>query len=148
MSKMISIAKKAYLAGLLDGDGSIYVRLKPNSSYKYDFQIAPYVVFFQSSKEVENFKKICALMNCGYLRKRKDGMLEYTIGRRDEITKFLGLIKPYLVLKRKQADLMIKILEQKDKVKNKKDFNELAKLIDGFRELDYSKKRKRHNLTP
>ena len=40
----------AYLAGFLDGDGSIYVRAKPNLSYKYGFQIAPYIVFFQSKK--------------------------------------------------------------------------------------------------
>ncbi len=43
---------------------------------------------------------------------------------------------------------MIKILDRKSKMKNRKDFNELAKLIDKFRELNYSKKRKRHNLTP
>jgi len=100
MSKIISVTKRAYLAGFLDGDGSIYVRLKPNSSYKYGFQISPYIVFFQSAKSVKNFKKVCALINCGYIRKRKDGILEYTIGRKDEIIKFLELIKPYLILKK------------------------------------------------
>ncbi len=144
----MSIAQRAYLAGFLDGDGSIYVRLKPNSSYKYGFQVSPYIVFFQSAKAIENFKKVCALMNYGYIRKRKDGILEYTIGKKDEIIKFLELIKPYLVLKKKQADLMIRIMEQKNKVKNRNDFDKLARLIDRFRELNYSKKRKRYNLTP
>ena len=148
MSKIISTTKRAYLAGFLDGDGSIYVRLKSNSTYKYDFQISPYIIFFQSTKEIENFKKVCALINCGYIRKRNDGILEYTINRKDEIIKFLKLIKPYLVLKKKQANLMLKILDRKSKVKNRKDFNKLARLIDKFRELNYSKKRKRHNLTP
>ena len=82
------------------------------------------------------------------MRERNDGILEYTINRREEIIKLLKLIKPYLILKQKQADLMIKILNQKLKVKNRKDFNKLAELIDKFRELNYSKRRKRHNLTP
>ena len=148
MSKIISTTKRAYLAGFLDGDGSIYVRLKPNSTYKYGFQISPYIILFQSTKEIENFKKVCALINCGYMRERNDGILEYTINRRDEIIKFLKLIKPYLILKKEQAGLMIKILNQKNKVKSREDFNKLAELIDKFRELNYSKKRKRHNLTP
>ena len=46
----------AYLAGFLDGDGSIYVRAKKNDSYKYGFQIAPYIIFFQSKKEESNFE--------------------------------------------------------------------------------------------
>ncbi len=148
MSKNLTPTQRAYLAGFLDGDGSIYVRLKPNEDYKYGFQISPYIVLFQSKKEEKPFKKICALINFGYLRERKDGILEYTINKQDEIIVFLNLIKSYLVLKSKHADLMIKILFTKREVKNRKDFIRLAKMIDQFRELNYSKKRKRHNLTP
>ena len=43
---------------------------------------------------------------------------------------------------------MIKILDMKEKIKNKNDFIEIAKLIDRFRELNYSKKRKKRILTP
>jgi len=39
-------------------------------------------------------------------------------------------------------------LAKKNEVKSKKDFIELAELVDKFRELNYSKKRKRHILTP
>jgi hypothetical protein len=39
MYKKISTIKKAYLAGFLDGDGSIYVRLKPNQDCKFGFQV-------------------------------------------------------------------------------------------------------------
>lgn len=148
MSKIISTIQKAYLAGFLDGDGSIYVRLKPNSTYKFGFQVAPYIVFFQSNKQKQNFNKVCSIIDCGYMRERKDGILEYTINRKNEIIKFLKFISPYLILKQKQAKLMTDILDKKNKVENKKDFNELAKLIDQFRKLNYSTKRKKHNLTP
>ena len=148
MSKVFSSTKSAYLAGFLDGDGSIYVRLKPIKDYRYGFQIAPYVVFFQSSKGRKKFEKLCSVMGIGYIRERNDGILEYVINRQAEIQTFLKAIYPYLVLKREQAKLMLKILEKKKMVKSQKEFNQLAQLVDQFRNLNYSKKRKRYTLTP
>ena len=148
MSKKITPIQRAYLAGFLDGDGSIYVRLKPNKTYKYDFQIAPYIVLFQSKKVEKLFQEICSLIHVGYLRVRKDGILEYTINKQQDIIDFLKLVKPYLILKKEHAELMINILLTKQQVKDKKDFMKLAQMIDKFRDLNYSKKRKRHNLTP
>ena len=138
----------AYLAGFIDGDGSIYVRLKPNDTYRYGFQVAPYIILFQSAKDEANFQKICQMLDCGYLRKRKDGILEYTIGRQEEILALTKLIKPYLILKRRQADLLEEIFRQKALVKNAKDFSKLMDLINKFAEINYSKKRIKHKLTP
>ena len=138
----------AYLAGFIDGDGSIYVRLKPNDSYRYGFQIAPYIILFQSAKDEKNFIKICNLLNNGYLRRRKDGILEYTIGRKEEILDLIRQIRPYLILKRRQADLLEKILQVKTLVKNAHDFSELIDLVNKFGEINYSKKRIKHKLTP
>jgi hypothetical protein len=137
----------AYLAGFIDGDGSIYVRLKPNDTYRYGFQIAPYIILFQSAKDEANFQKICDMLNCGYLRRRKDGILEYTIGRKEEILVLIKYIKPYLILKRRQADLLEKILGLKSQVKNAQDFSKLMDLTNQFGEINYSKKRIKHKLT-
>ena len=87
-------------------------------------------------------------MGIGYIRERNDGILEYVINRQAEIQTFLKAIYPYLVLKREQAKLMLKILEKKKMVKSQKEFNQLAQLVDQFRNLNYSKKRKRYTLTP
>lgn len=146
--KFFSSIQKAYLAGFLDGDGSIYVRLKPNTSYRYGFQVALYIILFQSSKDRSKFEEVCSLIGLGYIRERKDGILEYTINRMDDIHKFLLAIKPFVILKRKQVALMMDILDQKKKVKNAKDFSVLMEMIDSFRELNYSKKRKHRTLTP
>ena len=148
MKISIPLVKKAYLAGFLDGDGSIYVRLKPNTDYRYGFQVAPSIVLFQSAKDRDKFEEICNLINLGYIRERKDGILEYTINRIDNIKEFLSLIRPFVILKRKQVELMLTIIEQKQKVENKQDFKALMDLIDSFRELNYSKKRKKRTLTP
>ena len=148
MNQLISSTRSAYLAGFLDGDGSIYVQAKPNNSYKYGFQVAPYIVLFQSQKDKENFEKVCSSIGLGYLRKRNDGILEYIIGRKESIQKFISIIEPYVLMKKKQINLLRKIILLKEKVKNKEDFKDLMKLIDSFRELNYSKKRKIRTLTP
>lgn len=144
MSQLISSKTRAYIAGFLDGDGSIYVRMKPNATYKYGFQFAPSVILFQSSKDRKGFEKICSLIELGYIRERKDGVLEYTINKRDNIREFLNIVEPYVILKEKQVALMKTILNAKENIKTKNDFVKLAKLVDKFRELNYSKKRKRY----
>jgi len=148
MKKLISQTKRAYLAGFLDGDGSIYVRLKPNRTYKFGFQVAPYIVLFQSQKDQKNFQQLCSIINLGYMRVRKDGILEYIIGRMDNITKFIKLVEPYVILKKSQIGLLKRIIIAKNKVQTKSDFMVLAKSVDTFRELNYSKKRKVRTLTP
>ena len=108
MKKLIRQTKRAYLAGFLDGDGSIYVRLKPNKTYKFGFQVAPYIVLFQSQKDQKNFEQLCSIINLGYMRIRKDGILEYIIGRQENIVEFLKLVEPYVVMKKLQVGLLKK----------------------------------------
>ncbi|MDI6778444.1 MAG: LAGLIDADG family homing endonuclease, partial [Patescibacteria group bacterium] len=85
MLKSISSTEKSYLAGFLDADGSIYVQAKPNETYRFGFQIAPYIVFYQSSKDAESFSRVCSLIQVGHKRLRKDGIVEYIISKQEEI---------------------------------------------------------------
>jgi len=86
--------QKAYLAGFLDGDGSIYVRLKKNDTYRYGYQISPYIVLFQSAKSKVKFEQLCNMIELGNMRIRKDGIMEYTIGKIESLIQFLKLVKP------------------------------------------------------
>ena len=140
--KNLSSEQKSYLAGFLDGDGSIYVRLKPNLTYRFGYQMVAYVAFFQSSKHREEFEKVCKLIPYGTLRFRKDGILEYTISKQEEITEFLLHIKNYLVMKKPQAELVLEVMKLRQEIQTQKDFNVLMNKIDRFRELNYSKERK------
>ncbi len=145
---MPSQIEKAYLAGFLDGDGSIYAQLKPNHMYRFGFQIASYAVFFQSQKNQKGFQRICSLIGSGYLRARKDGILEYIIGRTDALRDLLVMVQPFVILKRQQVDLMLEVLKKKECMNDAKDFQKLANLVEKFRALNYSKKRTRHMITP
>lgn len=139
----LSVQQRAYVAGFLDGNGSIYVRAKPNTSYKFDYQIAPSIVLFQSEKSEDAFRQLHRIINLGYIRKRKDGILELTINRIDEIKEFLEIVEPFSIFKKKHILLMKKIVSLKKRVENEKDFRSLLELVDSYRKLNYSKKRKK-----
>ena len=141
-----SPTERAYIAGFLDGDGSIYVQAKKNDTYRYGYQVAPAIVFFQSAKSEELFTAFYDFLNLGLMRNRKDGVMEITVGRIAEILQLIEIVKPYTRLKRKQLALLEQILETKKAVSDEKSFSELLRLIDGYRNLNYSKKR--NVLTP
>ncbi|HLC00130.1 MAG: hypothetical protein A3J06_00355 [Candidatus Moranbacteria bacterium RIFCSPLOWO2_02_FULL_48_19] len=138
----LSPTQRAYIAGFLDGDGSVYVRAKPNDSYRYGYQIAPSIVLFQSSKSKEALKRLHAMLQLGYIRERNDGILELIINKVAEIQEFIVIAKPFSLFKKKQLALMEKIIEAKKKIKNECDFQAMLKLVDIYRVLNYSKKRK------
>lgn len=137
----LSVPERAYTAGFLDGDGSIFVQLKPNKTYRFRYQVAPYIVFFQAKKERLGLQLLQKKLGIGYLRDRKDGIVEYIIGDTDSMVALVTSILPFLSLKKRQALLLLKILRLKKKVETGMDFLELCKLIDLFRDLNYSKRR-------
>ena len=139
---MSTESENAYLAGFLDGDGSIYVRLKRNDTYRFCFQVSPWVVFYQSKKKRSFLAALQRKRGIGYIRDRKDGIAEWIVGDTKSIHAILEDLIPFLQLKKKQAKLILKILSKKKVVKNAQNFLDLAKLIDQFKKLNYSKGRK------
>ena len=138
----LSSTQRAYIAGFLDGDGSVYVRAKPNNTYRFGYQIAPAIILFQSEKSKDALGSLQRILNLGYIRRRNDGILELTINKIAEIKEFITVVKPFSLFKRKQLELMEQIIGMKKKVENENDFEALLKLVDAYRELNYSKKRK------
>ena len=143
----LSTTQRAYIAGFLDGDGSVYVRVKPNDTYRYKFQIVGTIAFFQSAKSADTFTQFHQLLGVGTMRKRKDGILEITVCRTDDINAFVKSVGPYVRAKRKQIELLVKVLDLKRDMRNVQDFEKLMQLVDTYRELNYSKNRK-HRITP
>lgn len=139
--RKINDTQKSYIAGFLDGDGSVYVRLKKNETYKYGYQIAPYITLYQKEKYIDFLKSIRDLLGIGYVRSRKDGVSEYIIGDEKLLIDFSKEITPFSKLKKQQLRLLSSVIKLKSKTKNAKDFIALCEKIDRFKELNYSKKR-------
>ena len=131
----------AYIAGFLDGDGSIFFQIVRRKDYKFGFQIRSTVAFYQKTKFVKILKFLKRIFKSGYIRHREEGMSDYSIVDPKEVEKILISLQPYVVVKNKQLKLGLKILQKLKKYKSPKGFLEICKLVDKFSKLNYSKKR-------
>ena len=132
----------AYIAGFLDGDGSIFFQIIRRKDYIFGFQIRSSLAFYQKTKYSTILKWIKNSLKSGYIRHRKTGISDYTVVESKEVERILLLLKPYVKVKQKQLELGLKILRKLKSAKSKKEFLEICKLIDKFGGLNYSKKRK------
>jgi len=106
--------KISYLAGFFDGQGFINYNFNKDAKGRTKF----YVVFYQSGrrKEVEKIAELIRSLGVKvsvYAVRRRKGMQEHQIcitGRNDS-EKFLRMILPHLVLKKKQVEDALKELE-------------------------------------
>lgn len=129
----------AYIAGFLDGDGSIFFQLIPRKDYKQKFQIRTSIAFYQktnNAKVLEWLKE--QFGNIGYIRQRKTGMSDYTIVDSKEVFKILKTLQPYVILKKEHVKLGLEILQR---MQNNSNFLETCRLVDKFKDINYSKKR-------
>ena len=131
----------AYIAGFLDGDGSIFFQIIPRKDYKQKFQIRTSIAFYQKTGYIEILEWLKSIFKSGYIRHRKTGISDYTIVESKEVKKILILLQPYVKLKRKQIELGLQILQKLENKKSNKDFLEICKLVDKFADINYSKKR-------
>ncbi len=133
---------KAYIAGFLDGDGSIFLQLVRRKDYILGFQVRASLVFYQKKSQKKILRWLIHKLRRGYLRDRNDGMSEYTIVGLRHVREVLEEVEPYLILKRKQAKLALRIISRLEGVNITSGFLlRIAKEVDKFAKLNYSKKR-------
>nr|YP_008802522.1 putative LAGLIDADG homing endonuclease [Monomastix sp. OKE-1]AGZ90175.1 putative LAGLIDADG homing endonuclease [Monomastix sp. OKE-1] len=134
----------AYLAGLLDGDGSIFVQIVPKPNYNCFFGLQFTINFTQSTKRKHFMLAIEKLIGSkASFRDRKDGNCEIAIYGWQSVAWFLHEVHSYLKFKKPQADLVLKIVEKLPSTTTSyKNFLEVCALVDKLTEYNDSKKRK------
>ena len=136
--------KAAYIAGFLDGDGCIMLQLIYRKDYLLGYQIRASIVFYQKQQNRYYLEWLKQKLGDGYIRNRGDGMSEYTIVGIQSVRRILEMLKPYLVLKRKHVKVALYVLEKMPGTGRKmrpEVLLKLAKYVDKFATLNYSKKR-------
>lgn len=131
----------AYIAGFLDGDGSIFFQIVPRKDYKNRFEIRSSIAFYQKTENVKVLNWLKEIFGAGYIRHRKTGISDYTIVESKEVEKIFKLLQPYVKLKKEHVNLGMEIFRKIKNKKSNKDFLEICQLIDKFKELNYSKRR-------
>lgn len=116
----------AWLAGFLDGDGSIYVRIIRNKTFQLKFQILVSVSFTQSNAVHHVLILIYkALGKQGAIRKRET-VGDIIFSNSEFNIKLLTKLIPYLYIKKPQAKLAIEIIKE----------NKLLRDLSNIRVLD------------
>lgn len=130
-----------YFAGLIDGDGSLVAQIVRRSDYALRFQIRLTVQISQRKKRRHYLEDIRQTIGYGTVRDRGD-VSDYTLTETRLVYHFLKQVSPFLRMKKKQANLVIKIIEQLPSSKTSALlFIDLCRLADQVAELNDSKKR-------
>jgi hypothetical protein len=126
--------KNAYLAGLIDGDGSIYCLLanRINDGYKFGFEIRPCASITQRPEKQHVLIHANTLSGgIGTLRRRNDNIASLDFHGKDKVSSLVPRLKPYIYLKRRQVRLIQHVIGQMPYVKNDaQKFLNLCRIVD------------------
>jgi len=137
----------AYIAGFLDGDGSLMLQIKKRKDGKSKKRFMSTICFYQDSRHEAPLHWIRDVFGIGYISRRNDGMTELRINGFEKIKSIMKLLLPYIRFKGDQARAMyeankllsLKTLKQLSKI-------ELLHLIDHILTIqneNYSTKKKK-----
>lgn len=129
----------AYLAGLLDGDGSIMLQFHPRKDMKYLFRLKAVVVFYQHSKAHHELIKIHKRIQAGYVYRRNDRISEIRIEGHRQVESLLTQLQPFIRLKKEQVVLCLKALTlAKKKPSSVAHLLKIAQLADQISQKNYT----------
>ena len=125
----------AYISGFLDGDGSIMLQLHRQTKGRDTYRIKTVICFYQDVRYRSEIEWIREVLECGYVYNRNDHICELRIEGFQRVFEVLQKLKPYLRLKRKQANLLIELIPKlQEKLLNKQ---EVIVWVQQMRELNY-----------
>lgn len=118
----------AYIAGFLDGDGSLMLQIKNRKDSISKIRFMATICFYQDTRHEKDLFWIRKVLGKGYLSQRNDGMSELRINGYESVKNILGLLKPFIRFKKIQADALIeacsilssnkfKLLDREQKIK-------------------------------
>lgn len=117
----LSETEKAYIAGFLDGDGSIIGSVEKHKGKVFKYRVRIIVKFSQHVENVSLLKFLKKLIGEGYISK-SGTVAELVVKSQDTVENFLTEIEPFVFLKRKQIAYAKKILKKRKSPMNKKNF--------------------------
>ena len=100
----------AYIAGFLDGDGSIMVQVKNRPSSTIGFRLMFTICFYQDSRHRKPLEWIRRKIEIGYLSDRCDKITELKINGYKQVKRILEKIQPFVKFKKRQTEIALKIL--------------------------------------
>ncbi|TSC95973.1 MAG: site-specific DNA endonuclease [Parcubacteria group bacterium Athens0714_26] len=136
----------SYIAGFLDGDGSLMLQIKRRKDSNSGIRFMATICFYQDSRHEKPLYWIRDVLEIGYLSKRKDGMSELRINGFKQINQIIGNLMPFIRFKKIQAEIMYKathLLANKSGKLTEKNLRSLVDYIITIQNSNYAAKRKK-----
>ncbi len=135
----------AYIAGFLDGDGSLMLQIKKRkdgNKSRNRFMLT--MCFYQDSRHEKTLFWIRNILGIGYISKRKDHITELRINGYKQIERLLKSLLPFIKFKRIQAETLFESskLLQKKKLEES-DFKKLVNNILKIQKENYAARKKK-----
>lgn len=142
---MMTEIDKAYIAGFLDGDGSIMALIEPHPECRFGYRIRVIVKFSQHRDNKDTLMELKRLIGNGYISRANKLVQEYVIKKKQAVECLLYDLLPYVRVKRKQVRLALELLQQLKQVSTANDFKQVAQLSDALSAVNLkSRSRRRH----
>ena len=129
----------SYLAGFLDGDGSIHFQFVRQDGYRFGYYIRASMSLTQSTTDRWGLEKLQELIGAGYLRDRGNGMSDLIITSRPVLMDVLRAVEPYVLFKRAQVREALRLLPMIEPRMTAEGFLQVVREADGFSDLNHSK---------
>jgi len=103
-------ADLAYIAGFLDGDGSVMMQVKKRSDTVRGYRLMATICFYQDARHDAPLEWIQRTLGSGYLSRRKDGITELRIQGFRAVGAALAKLEPYVRFKQRQIVIMRRMI--------------------------------------
>jgi hypothetical protein len=146
VGKSCSEVERAYIAGFLDADGAIMAVIERHREKRFGFRVRVALKVTQHDRKVLDWIKrtLCV----GIVRANRAGDTRQTfdlhIRDRTDVHEILEMLVPHLRVKRKQAEMALRILNQT--IESKNDLIKNARLADALSRFNVRSKNRRKNF--
>ncbi|OGF82624.1 hypothetical protein A2924_01125 [Candidatus Giovannonibacteria bacterium RIFCSPLOWO2_01_FULL_44_16] len=140
VGKISNEADRAYLAGLIDGDGAIMATIEKHSEKKFGFRVRVEIKITQ--KEAKVLLILRNKFGIGRVAANRT-TYDWIIRDQSNARAALGFISPYSLAKQKQIKLAIQILNRN--IQTKADLIRMARLADTLSRFNVRSKNRRKN---
>ena len=137
----------AYIAGFLDGDGSLMLQIKKRKDGKLKKRFMATICFYQDTRHEKDLFWIQKVLEIGYISRRNDGITELRINGYAQTLDILKALLPFIRFKKLQAKALYSAAEMLTDIKfrslTKKQLLKLITLILVIQSENYVTKRKK-----
>ncbi|OIO46409.1 MAG: hypothetical protein AUJ31_01870 [Parcubacteria group bacterium CG1_02_39_15] len=113
----------AYIAGFLDGDGSIMFQIKKRKDTLRGKRLMFTICFYQDTRHEKPLFWIKNRLGIGYISRRNDGITELRVNGHKQVQKILQSLYPYLRFKKEQVRYLFRAIN----ILNKRKIDKLTK---------------------